>query len=379
MTEQAIEVEANEAVAESNVEVVDTSTEMAEVTERATTLPMPAAAFSTPALQRMAEESAALEIAFKMAQSLSKTTTVPLRYQQSHIPKGEREQLGIKAAYSLAAAILYGAELGMTALQSAQNVFDVHGQPAVYARTMVAQVRQWVDKRVVQGLVSDDPDVRDDVWEVSASATKVVWAGRRNGKTVSVEWTPDRADAAGFTRNEKYQKQPIEMLRAKAMTEVCRILFQDVLLGMAYSVEELQLEHGVTLQMVRPATGQKGVGGLADILAARKQQAAISAASATVEQHIEAQQSPEPEPVQEPPVEAEHPAEPAPEPSPTVEPISKRQLTEVKRLLAKETFTNTKSPETLAYVAQMVGLNELAALEDLTAVQADEIVMVLSQ
>ncbi|MFD7247819.1 hypothetical protein ACFV6Y_38460 [Streptomyces massasporeus] len=340
----------------------------------------------TPELQKMRARAAMLEVAFKMAQSLSKTTAVPLRYQQSFVPKGEREPQGIKAAHNLAAAILYGSELGLNELQSAQNVFDVHGQPAVYARTMVAQVRQWIDKRVAQGLASNDPDTGDAIWEVSASPTRVVWAARRAGKTASSEWTPQRAETAGFTKNEKYQKQPIEMLRAKAMTEVCRILFQDVLLGMAYSVEELQLEQGVSVQVVRPATNQKGVGGLEAILAARKQPAITTV--------VESQ----PEPVRQHPAEplpADQSVEqaPLPEPQPTgaivvdpecvVEPepelISKRQVTDVKRLLAKETFTNPKAPETLAYVAQMVALEELPSLEALTAAQADAVIAELSK
>ncbi|WP_396902776.1 hypothetical protein [Mycolicibacterium sp.] len=349
----------------------------------AVSIPVP----MTPELQKMRARAAMLEVAFKMAQSLSKTTAVPLRYQQSYVPKGEREPQGIKAAHNLAAAILYGSELGLNELQSAQNVFDVHGQPAVYARTMVAQVRQWIDKRVAQGSASNDPDTGDAIWEVSASPTRVVWAARRAGKTAAAEWTPQRAETAGFTRNEKYQKQPIEMLRAKAMTEICRILFQDVLLGMAYSVEELQLEQGVSVQVMRPATNQKGVVGLEAMLAERKRQTAINAAVVA-----------EPEPVQQHPAEpgpADQSVEqaPLPEPEPTgavvvdpecvVEPepelASKRQVTDVKRLLAKETFTNPKAPETLAYVAQMVALDELPSLEALTATQADAVIQELSK
>lgn len=367
----------------------------AEVEER-TSIAVP----MTPELAKLRNEAAMLEVAFTMAQSLSKTTAVPQRYQQSFVPKGEREQLGIRAAHSLAAAILYGSELGMTALQAAQNVFDVHGQPAVYARTMVAQVRAWIDKRIAQGLTTTDLKTGDAIWEVSASPTSVVWAARRDGREVSSEWTPRRAETAGFTKNEKYQKQPTEMLRAKAMTETCRILFQDVLLGMAYSVEELQLEHGVSVQVIRPATKAKGVGGLEAILAERKQ-AAITAESRLQESgaraaaaQVDAERADEPaveEPLAQEPIPATAEAEAAPgggdelppsgssEEPPAPVPVSKPQLTEVKRLLARETFTNPKAPDTLAYVAQMVSLDELASLESLTSEQADEVIRELSK
>lgn len=373
-------------VVDAEVAVVEESAPPAPVEEHgALAVPL------TPELQKLRSEAAMLEVAFKMAQSLSKTTAVPLRYQQSFIPKGEREPQGIKAAHNLAAAIIYGSELGMTALQSAQNVFDVHGQPAVYARTMVAQVRQWIDKRIAQGFTTADPETGDSIWEVSASPTSVVWAARRDGRVASAEWTPQRADTAGFTKNEKYQKQPTEMLRAKAMTEVCRILFQDVLLGMAYSVEELQLEQGVSVQVIRPATKHKGTGGLQAMLeerraAAQRATERVSAATDRVVETTDAAEpvvvEPEPDPEPPAPAVADTPAAAKPEPAPppqAPELVSKPQLTQLKRLLAKETYINPRAPETLAYVAQMVSLDQLADLESLTAAQAAEVIQELSK
>lgn len=345
---------------------------------------------STPALQKMAAEAAALETAFKMAQSLSKTTAVPQRYQQDYVPKNKREPQGITAAYNLAAAIMYGAELGMSALQSAQNVFDVHGQPAVYARTMVAQVRSWIDQRVAAGQASNDPDTGDSIWEVSAAPTKVVWAGRRAGKTASAEWTPERAEQAGFTKNEKYQKQPIEMLRAKAMTEVCRILFQDVLLGMAYSVEELQLEQGVSVQVVRPASSKKGVGGLHALLDEREAQRAVAsephpAAPAPGDDSVEQAPLPEPEPQPQP--QSESQPEPVKQRGKTQaaakvnsqgeEFASKAQLDAVTKLLKTERFDNPNAPDALALLGQIIG-RDLENVRDLSATDADEIASVLS-
>lgn len=345
---------------------------------------------STPAaLQRIAAEAVMLDQIYAYADRLSKTPLVPEIYQQANIPRNSREPRGKQAAADLAVAIMYGAELGLTALQSAQNVFPVNGKPGVYSKTMVAQVRAWIDKNGT-GVGPEG----DDVWEVSASADKVVWAGRRNGKTAASEWTIARAEQAGFTKNPKYQQQPQEMLRAKAQAEICRILFQDVLLGMAHSVEELQLSDNVSVQVVRPATKQRGVGGLQQILAQRK-----AAAAAPVEAEVvEAEPEPQRHPAEPGPADQSVEQAPLPEPTPVPEPgrgaivvdpeclvepepelISKRQVTEVKRLLAKETFTNPKAPETLAYVAQMVALEELPSLEALTAAQADAVIAELSK
>ncbi|AMQ67000.1 RecT-like ssDNA binding protein [Mycobacterium phage Bipper] len=342
---------------------------------------------TTPALQRMGAEAAAMDTAFRIAKAMSKTNMVPQRFQWYYVPTNNnpnRECQGINAAYDLAGAIMYGSEIGLSALQAAQNVFPVHGQPAVYAKTMVAQIRAWIDQNGSGG----GPD-GDDIWEVSASPERVVWAGRRNGKTASAEWTIERADRAGFTRNPLYQKMPTEMLRAKAQTEVSRILWPDVLLGMSNSVEDLQLADGTVVQRVtssRP-TKAKGVAGL---LAQAGQATAIEqrhpAEPGPADQSVE--QAPIPE---QQPIPAAEPQAAQGDPAPAVgdddpaagaapeEPalVSRKQLTEVKRALAKETFTNPKGEDTLAYVGQIIG-GAITDLAELTEAQAAEVLSILT-
>jgi len=196
---------------------------------------------TTGSLQRLEAEAQAMDKAFKIAKALSSTTMVPEHFQQ--------RSNGESAAWNLAAAILYGAELGMTAVQSAQNIFVVKGKPAVYARTMAAQVRRAGYR----------------LEEVEAGPDRVVWRGERDGSWALSEWTIERAKQAGYTGNQKYTTNPQEMLRAKCITEVCRIQFQDVLLGMAYSVEELQLENVAVQRVVKKDTGVRGVAALREL------------------------------------------------------------------------------------------------------------------
>lgn len=199
---------------------------------------------TTQAIQRLEMEARAMETAVKIAHGLSRTQMVP-----EHFRVGNG---GDAAMYNLAAAILYGAELGLSAVQSAQNVFVVRGKPAVYSRTMAAQVRR-------AGYVLE---------EVEASAEKVVWKAERDGTWAISEWTIERAQQAGYTNNKLYNTNPIEMLRAKCIAEVCRIKYQDVLLGMAYSVEELQLLDGaVVTRPVKKSASSKGVNRLREAAA----------------------------------------------------------------------------------------------------------------
>jgi hypothetical protein len=280
---------------------------------------------TTGALRRLEAEVAALDKAFHWAKAMSKTTMVPEHFQQSYKPRGCTDPLGEVAAYNLAAAVMYGIEIGLSAMQSAQNVFVIHGKPAVYARTMAAQVR-------AAGYVIE---------EVEASDEKAVWKGLRDGTWAYSEWTMQRAMTAGYTSNERYQKNPQEMLRAKAIAEVCRIKYQDVLLGMAYSVEELQLED-VTVQRVV----KQGVRGTAKLR---------EMAESTPEPASEPEPTPESEPAPETPPGATNP-----------------QLVEIRKLYKARGITGQAILDDLAQFLQRE--EPLNSLHELTHEEANDVI-----
>lgn len=155
-----------------------------------------------------------MEAANKLGIALAQTDMVPKDY------KGKPD--------NATAAILFGAEIGLSPLQALQNIFIVNGKPAVYARTMAAQVISAGHKLI----------------EIEAGPGQVTWAGERadSGERFESTWTIERATKAGFTSNAKYKSQPTEMLRAKAIAEVCRSMAPEVLVGMPSVREELELE-----------------------------------------------------------------------------------------------------------------------------------------
>lgn len=170
--------------------------------------------------------AAELGAAYTIGRSLASTDFVPasLKTLSGGRPK-ELEQV----AENVAACILAGKALGLDPMNSIQNIFVVHGRPAMYARTMVALV------------LAAGHEVR----RVEATEQRVVYRGRRKGETewTEVEWTIARASKAGYTGNKKYQTDPIAMLTAKCQSEIARVIAPDVLTGIAAtSVEEVQLE-----------------------------------------------------------------------------------------------------------------------------------------
>lgn len=144
-----------------------------------------------------------------------------------------------------AAAILYGDEIGFTPTQALQNIFVISGKPAMYARAMVALVQS-------KG---------HDVWTEEATSAKVVVCGRRRSSqhVERVEWTVEKARRAGYTSNKKYEQTPEDMLYARAASTVCRRIAADALAGLAYSVEELEMDTPATTRTV--TRGSSGEGG----------------------------------------------------------------------------------------------------------------------
>lgn len=126
------------------------------------------------------------------------------------------------------AAILLGDELGLSPISALRSVYVIHGTPSIYAKTAVALVQ-------AHG---------HEVWTESQTDREVVMGGRRKGseRAESARWTIDRARQAGYTSNAKYQSSPQEMLWAKAASEICKKIASDVLAGVPYTVEDLELE-----------------------------------------------------------------------------------------------------------------------------------------
>jgi hypothetical protein len=167
-----------------------------------------------------------LDAAYRLGGMLASTDFVPLSLKTLSSGKlKEPDQI----AQNVAACILAGKALGLDPMNSIQNIFVVHGRPAMYARTMAALV-------LAAG---------HELERVAATERSVVYRGRRAGKTEwqTFEWTIERATKAGYAKNAKYQSDPIAMLTAKCQAEAARVIAPDVLTGIAStSVEEVQLE-----------------------------------------------------------------------------------------------------------------------------------------
>ena len=181
------------------------------------TITPPSGSGNTNALVVWAEK---LTAAHRIAVALCNTSFVPAAF------RGKPEEG--------AAAILYGDELGFSPMASLQGLFVIGGKPSMYARQMVALL-------ISRG---------HEVWTVEKDDESVTVAGRRRGSAhvVTETWTPARARKAGYTSNPKYNSDPQAMLYARAAADVCRQVAPDVLAGIAYTVEEMEVVPSTVVQ-----------------------------------------------------------------------------------------------------------------------------------
>lgn len=130
------------------------------------------------------------------------------------------------------AAILAGAEVGLSPMASLRAFDNIQGTPAPKAITLRA---------VVQGL-------GHTVEIVQSSPVEAVVRGRRRGETEwqTSTWTIERAQVMGLTNKAQWKQQPAAMLVARATSEVCRWVAADAIMGMPYAAEEITDHTGAT-------------------------------------------------------------------------------------------------------------------------------------
>ncbi|MDP7706830.1 hypothetical protein [Mycobacterium sp. TY815] len=392
-------------------------------------LPPARPAMST-ARQVLMEHAELTDMAYQFARKLVGRQIVPLSL------RGNAEEM--------TAVILYGAEIGLSPIAALQNVFAVHGTPGIYARTAQALL----EAKGFRFKTMEDTDAACTVHGMRPG-TVADWDHPDESSRFTIEdadragWIPQVLDSdkggkvirgvryevnerGKLVGNEKYLTQPRQMLWAKAMMEVCRRLSPATLLGIAYSVEELESEPPAPALSPSPAAGPGAVANtltVEEILAATPDSPTNMAAEGKPKGHTSRMEAalaksqakasapepappaqddvdtppappaePEPEPTPDPSApeptgdddppppldtgdapdgdldrQADVPPEPEPEPVPDDRPATKEQLQDLTQLIAAAGFQPTDAGRTqwFAFVSQTVG-RDITANNQLT-------------
>ena len=190
------------------------------------------------------------EAAAGVARSIVGTAFVPASLRVTD----ERNQLDYDATIAtVTAALLTGQELGFSPMASLRSIVIIppgSGTPALLAAALRALVLH-------RG---------HEIWVVESTASRAVVRGRRLGSEIVQEsvWTIDRARTLKLRSfgdpNGQWQRQPANMLVARATAEVARWIASDAMMGLPYIVEEFEDGDG---DAPSPAAGENGTAALA--------------------------------------------------------------------------------------------------------------------
>lgn len=277
------------------------------------TSPFPEAAQS---LVAWAESASA---AYELARRIVTTSFCPAQY------KGKPDEA--------AAAMLAGAEVGLSPMASLRAFDNIQGVTAPRALTLRAIVLGQGHEIVVE----------------ESTAQRCAGRGRRKGarEWQSYEFTIAMARDLGLLGKDQWKKQPGTMLIARFTSGICRMIAADAILGIPYSAEEVS-DQSTTVEAAPPTTTR----------VARKK--------------------PEPAPIPEPDLTPEDAlVEPEPVEAEVIEPsepdITPSQLKNVHRLLGK-LGVGTDREAGLAYIREALGGTDIQSSKELTLAQARTVI-----
>lgn len=158
-----------------------------------------------------------------LAQTLAGARTIPEALQ--------------KSPADVLAIVMAGAELGLAPMQSVRALVLIKGKPTLSADAMGA-------------LVKSRRDVCTYLRVVHSDGQRATFETLRVGdpSPTTMGFTLEEAKQAGLTGGDNWRKFPAAMLRARALSAICRAVYPDLLLGV-YDPDELapqQAEKDVT-------------------------------------------------------------------------------------------------------------------------------------
>lgn len=179
------------------------------------------------------------EVSWKTSQRIANTPFVPTAF------RGKPE--------SVFAAVLFGEEMGLGPMQSLTQIHVIEGKPSIspeLMRALVFKAGHRIDIKL-------------------ASETKAVLYGKRSdsGSEATVEWTMQDAQRAGLAGRGAWKTYPRAMLMARATSELCRMLFPDVVAGLSYTPEEVASVAGVEWTEAPSETAATGAPAIAEVVA----------------------------------------------------------------------------------------------------------------
>lgn len=171
-----------------------------------------------------------METAVKAANMLAKSNLIPFQL------RGKVEDI-----FSI---LVMGHELNVSPMQALCSINVIQGKPTIPPQLMIALVRSKIPNSFIS--IKVDAEKRQATCEAARDKDR-----REEGYTAV--WDMEKAELMGLSGKDNYKKQPLTMLRWRAVGEAIRAVFPDVLMGL-YFPQELQDFDGKEIQIAPDAS-----------------------------------------------------------------------------------------------------------------------------
>lgn len=254
-----------------------------------------------------------------------------------------------------AAAVLAGAEVGLSPLAALRSFDIIQGTAAPRALTLRA---------IAQAAGCHFQTIEE-------SDRKVVMRARRpGGEWETVTWTIERAQKLKLTGKDNWVKQPMAMLVARATAELARRVAADRILGLGYAAEEVDADDAPS---TKRTVARKSKPEPADPAAAWDEPKALTPAPDSTQRPVaDVDLPPLPGEDEGTPPGAAAPPQPAPEPGDRPGYITKAQLRMLHAVLNKTGLSGDRD-SALAFYAEHGG-RVVESSKDLTRIEATHII-----
>lgn len=165
------------------------------------------------------------QLAVTKNQDLDLSTWGAMKEQASVLVKSGFLPTSINTPEKAIALMIKGRELGVPAMYALSNIHIINGKPVCSAELMLALVQRDHGHDAIRVATTDN--------------TKCVVEYKQWGKVATYAFTIKDAEIAGLTqKGGNWKSYPAAMLRARAISAVCRMAFPASIAGM-YTPDEL--------------------------------------------------------------------------------------------------------------------------------------------
>lgn len=126
--------------------------------------------------------------------------------------------------------LLMGRELGLEPMASLNNIHVIQGKPTMSAPMMIALVRR----------TYPDARIKIEVDEKAKVAKCTAARHQKDPDPYTSTWDMNRAQMMNLIGKDNWKKQPMTMLKWRAVSDAIRTVFSDVLIGCQYTPDEAQ-------------------------------------------------------------------------------------------------------------------------------------------